>query len=135
MEDAYSGPGARKDDIFSQRNTRLGSLTRYILVTIQYHLGAKRKMATRPYCHMPPIRVHDIKVVVVDIGILAHQGSNASILRLMHVLRWRRRSSYQNQKQTRKLRNIWYMGFSLFMLALAPLTVNHGDIMFLRISS
>jgi hypothetical protein len=84
---------------------------------------------------MSPLWVHDVEVIVIDVGVSASQVLNSSIFALLHMPGWSRGSAYQNQKQPFEFWASWQMFLGNLMFSCPSLAVNDGYPMFLTVGS
>jgi hypothetical protein len=104
-------------------------------MTIEDDLRPEGWMSTHPHRDMSPLWVHDVEVIVIDVGVSASQVLNSSIFAFLHMPSWGRGSAYQNQKQPFEFWVCWQMFLCNLMFSCPSFAVNDRYPMFLTVGS
>ena len=123
--------------LFAEVDGSFLRLTGHILVTVQHHLCPEGRVPAHLDGEVPPVRVQDMKRVMIDVGpgLFGRQLAELAGTSHLRIPNQRRSLRHQNQEEA---------GFHLMsremcgrdvMLALARRTVHHGDVILFGPSS
>jgi hypothetical protein len=103
--DRVKGASQNETIPFFDEFDRLGlyrpCLAGHVLVTVQDDLSVERGMAAHADCNMSPVRIHDVKVVMIDIRprFFSRNIANLPFPRLLHMPHDSRGATDQNKEQ------------------------------------
>src|SRR5260370_25943322 len=115
---------SKEFSLLGEGYARLARLAGNILMAVQDDLSGERRMAADLDGQMAPVRVKDVKRVVVDIR---HRLLSLDVVFRADIPHRRLRPTDQNQKQTLGHRRLGQIFFRKLMLALSCRTVDHGN--------
>ncbi len=110
------------------RDSGVGRLQAHVLVPIQDDLRAEGRMARHLDGEVPPLRIQDVKGVVLDERFLGPQVAQHAPTRPRHLPHGRDRARNQDQKQPLGRRMVGQVLPGYLVLALIPAAVHHRDL-------
>src|SRR5437867_6230503 len=129
------GPARKTVALLLYRQAPFTSLAFDPFVTVGNHLRPKRRIATYPNRDMPPLGIHQVNMVMIDVRpfLLAIQIRDLILAVAFDFPYRRRRSSNQDHEHSFEIRVLRNIGLGLFMLAFSGLAQQKWNLVLPRI--
>ena len=106
----------------------------HVFVSVEDDLRGERRMGAETNNHVPPVRVHDVEEIMLDVAIgLGDENMRLPILGVKNIAHGCWSHSRQNAKHAPKPGKFGDERLSGFVLSLPSLTINQGDVFLFRI--